>query len=122
MEVKETLVQQGKNVLNSMKDLKRLAHKEGRDRFDSFERFNANKHSFQVYSKIDAAVAQMDETQRFLQYMQNFGECFDSIRYDFEGEVDELLVEQRYLPVLEAYNEMVIGLDFEKEIINVKRF
>lgn len=122
MEVKETLVKQSKNVLNTMKDLKRLAHKKGRDRFEQYEKFNANKHSFQVYCNIDASISQMDEIQRFLLNLQNFSKCFDSIRYDFEGEVDERLVEESYEPVLESYNEMAAVLGFEKETINVKRF
>lgn len=122
MEVKETLVQQGKNVISSMKDLNRLAHKEGRDRFEQFEKFNANKHSFQIYAHIDAATSQLDEMQQFLSNLKQFAACFNNIRYNVEGEVDFALVEKSYQPTLEAYNALVNALGYEKEIINVKRF
>lgn len=39
MNTEEMIVQQARNVLNSMKDLKRLAHKKGKERSDLFERF-----------------------------------------------------------------------------------
>lgn len=122
MNTEEMIVQQARNVLNSMKDLKRLAHKKGKERSDLFERFFANKHSFQIYSNIDSAIKQLDEVQLFLQKLQSFSSAFEPARYDFEGEVDEALVESTYPEVLEAYNNMVTKLGFEKEIINVKRF
>lgn len=122
MNTEEMIVQQARNVLNQMKDLKRSAHKKGKERSDLFEKFYANKHSFQIHSNIDSAIQQLDEVQLFLQKLQNFSGAFEPVRYNFEGEVDEAQIESSYPEVLEAYNGMVTKLGFEKEIINVKSF
>ncbi len=122
MNTAEMIVQQAGNVLKCMKDLKRLAHKKGKQRSDLFGRFYANKHSFQVYTNIDSSIKESKEVQLFLEKLREFSNAFEPIRYDFDGEVDEAKMESFYPEVLEAYNGMVTVLGFEKEIVNVKRF
>ncbi|TSI09683.1 hypothetical protein [Lysinibacillus sp. BW-2-10] len=122
MEPLQLIVQQGKSVLECMKDLKRIAHKKGKDRSKVFERFTANKHSVQVYTNIDASIRENNHIQNFLQKLQSFSNEFEPARYDFEGEVNVSQVEELYPQVIEAYNAMVTELGQSSEVVNFKYF
>jgi hypothetical protein len=118
----EMIVQQGKNVLASMKDLKRSAKKKGKNRSDLYQRLCANEHSFAVYTYMDAAITQSAEVQAFQQKVELFSADFESIRTNFDAEVDVKRVETMYEEVLTAYNAMVHALEFADEAVNVKNF
>ncbi|HWL25832.1 MAG TPA: hypothetical protein VNR38_19130 [Ureibacillus sp.] len=118
----EMLVKQARTILNTMKDLKWLAGKKGKDRGALIERFTANSHSFNVYTYANEQVKQSSEIQGFKDKIHSFSKEFDVARFDFEGEVNEDRVQALYEEILTAYNEMVISLGFEKEIVNVNRF
>lgn len=118
----EMIVQQGKNVIVSMKDLKRSAKKKGKNRSDLYQRLCANEHSFAVYTHMDAAIKQSAEVQAFQQKVELFSADFESIRTDFDAEVDVKHVETIYEEVFTAYNAMVHALGFADEAVNVKKF
>ncbi|HZG72217.1 MAG TPA: hypothetical protein VEY51_11850 [Chondromyces sp.] len=115
------IVQQGKNVLTSMKDLKLRAKKKGRERFDLYERFCANCHSFEVYTYMDPKIGQSAEVQAFQQKLESFRAEFADVRTDFDKEVDMKQVKVIYEEVLAAYNAMVNILGFDEEAVNIKR-
>lgn len=118
----EMIVQQAKNVLTSMKDLKRSAKKKGKNRSDLYQRLCANEHSFAVYTYMDAAITQSAEVRAFQQKVELFGADFESIRTNFDAEVDVKHVEIMYEEVFTAYNEMVHALGFANEAVHVKKF
>ncbi|BDH61690.1 hypothetical protein MTP04_18200 [Lysinibacillus sp. PLM2] len=118
----EMLIQQGRNVLNHMKDLRWVAGKQGKDRTSLIERFTANQHSFNVYTYANEEVKQSAEVKAFQEKVMLFSNEFHAARFDIEGVVDEDKVNILYEEVLAAYNEMVIALGFDKEIVNVNRF
>lgn len=112
----EMLVQQARNVLNNMNDLKWIAGDKGKDRGALIERFTANTHSFNVYTYANVEVAQIPEVQAFKEKLSLFNKEFNIARFDFQGEVDKDRVQTIYEEVVKAYNDMVISLGFDKEI------
>nr|WP_106778958.1 hypothetical protein [Lysinibacillus timonensis] len=118
----EMFVQQARNVLNNMKDLQRVVGNGGKKRVSLIERFTANHHSFNVYTYANEEVKQSPEVQVFKEKLTLFNHELNSVRFDIEGEVNEERLKALYEEILNAYNEMVTALGFEKEIVNVKRF
>lgn len=118
----ELIVNQGKNVLESMRDLKRSAKKKGKSRSDLYERYCANLHSFSVYTYMDASIGQSKEVQEFQQILVLFSECFSDTRTNYEAEVDVKHIETVYEDVFPVYNEMVSVLGFNNELVNIKGF
>ncbi len=118
----EMLIRQARTTLNHMKDLKWIASEKGKDRGALIERFTANTHSFNVYTYVNQEVTQIPEVQAFKEKLSLFNNEFNVARFDFEGEVDEDRVHSIYEEGFNAYNDMVIALGFEKEIVNAQRF
>lgn len=118
----EMLIKQSRTILNSMKELKKIAGKKGRNRGALIERFTANSHSFNVYTYANEEIKQSHEVQSFKENILLFSNEFNVARFDFDGEVNENRVEEIYEDVLVSYNEMVTSLGFDKETVNVKRF
>lgn len=112
---KELIIQQGENVLASMKDLKRRAKKKGKERADLYERFCANQHSFSVYTYINPEIETLAELQAFQQKVELFGSDFASVVTDWETDVDWKHIESTYEEVLLAYNSIVTALALVKE-------
>lgn len=118
----ELLVQQGQNVLASMKDLKRGAKKKSKERSDLYQKFCANDHSFAVYTYMDSVIGQLAEVQIFQQKLDLFSKDFEGITTNFDTEVDEKHAEITYEEVFDAYNVMVHALGFADKAVNAKRF
>ena len=118
----EMIVQQGKNVLASMKNLKRSAKKKEKERSDLYQRLCANQHSFAVYTYMDSAIQQSAEIQIFQQKVEKFSANFESIRTNFDAEVDVKHAETMYEEALIAYNTMVHALGFSDEAVHTKTF
>jgi|SRR5690554_4200263 hypothetical protein len=118
----ETVVQQGQNVLNSMKDLKKAAKVKGEKRGAFIERFTANQHSFNVYTYADEVIKNSKEVSVFKEKLDLLNQEFDHARFDFEGEVNVVKVNSLYDEVLHAYNDMVTALGYEKDAVNLKKF
>ena len=118
----EVIVQQGQNVLASMKDLKRSAKKKGRERSDLFQRLCANQHSFDAYTYIDSTIEQSVEVQAFQQTFDIFNAGIQVIRTDFEAELDLKHIEATYVEVFTAYNVMVNALGFPDKIVSANKF
>jgi hypothetical protein len=104
--VVEMIVEQGQNVLVSMKDLKRSAHKKGRERSKLYVRFVANEHSFNVYLYIDAEIEQLAEVQYFQHKLELFRELFTGVQTDFDKEVEVKTVESIYEETNFAYKSL----------------
>jgi hypothetical protein len=111
----ERIIQQGENVLLSMKDLKRKGKKKGKERADLYERFCANLHSFSVYTYINPAIEKLAELQNFQEKLNRFASNFESVVTNWEMDVDLKHVESTYEEVLFAYNSMVNALGLIKE-------
>lgn len=120
--LEEVIVQQGKNVLVSMKNLKRSAKKKGKERSELYHKFCANQHSFAVYTFINSAIEQSVEVQAFQQKLESFSADFEDIRTNFDIEVDVNHVEKTYEEVFTAYNVLVNTLGFADEAVNTKKF
>lgn len=121
-ELLELLVNQAKNVITTMKDLKRIAHKQGKERAKLIEKYKANQHSFNVYTYTNAELSESEKVTHFKETLSRFTELFERAQYEFEEEIDSTKVEETFVEALHAYNEMVEALGFEKEQVNVKRF
>ena len=106
----EMMLQQGQNVLESMKDLKRSAKKKGKVRSDLYERFCANQHSFDVYTYIDATLKQLPEVQTFQQKLELYSENFAGVSTDYDKEVDLKHMEITYEEVVTSYDAMINAL------------
>ena len=106
----EMLVQQGQNVLTSIKDLQSRAKKEGKERSGLYERYCANQHSFRVYTHMDVTIGQLAEVQAFQQQMQLFDAVFAETRTNLEAEVDVQQGKKSSEDVSAAYNTMVHAL------------
>lgn len=102
----ELLIQQGKNVLASMKDLKHSAKKKGKERTNLYERFCANEHSFSVYTYIDSKLEQLAEVQDFQKKLELFNAGFKGVTTDFDTELDIKQIEETYEEVFTAYDAM----------------
>ena len=102
----ELLIQQGQNVLESMKNLKRSAKKKGKERSDLYERFCANEHSFSVYTYIDSEIEQLAEVQDFQGKLELFSVGFTGVTTDFDTELDLKQIEKNYEEVFTAYDAM----------------
>ncbi|SOC22559.1 hypothetical protein SAMN05880501_11449 [Ureibacillus xyleni] len=122
MEPKELIVQQAKNVIDCAKELKNIAHKNGKKRATLIERYTANKHSLQVHTNMDPAIRDSQEMQNLLLHLQTFNAEFNPARYDFDGEVNVDQVETIYPEIIDAYNSLVNALDLPNEAVNIKRF
>lgn len=118
----EMIVQQGQNVLGSMKELKKVATVKGEKRGAFIERFTANLHSFTVYTYADGTIRESKEVSAFKEKLELFSQAFAKARFDFEEEVNKILVNTLYEDILHAYNDMVTALGYEKEAVNVKKF
>ncbi|MED4206384.1 hypothetical protein [Neobacillus mesonae] len=108
MQQLELIKQQGENILTSINELKGRAKKKGRERFDYYEKFSANRHSFTVYTFIDSRIEQAKSVQLFQQKLDLFDNEFDEIRTNFEADIDIKAIESAYQEVVVAYNEMII--------------
>lgn len=117
----ELLAEQGQNVLKSMKDLNRQAKKAGRERTALFERYIANRHSFNVYTYANEELEQKREVQNFQEKLNMFDDPFEEIKTNFDAVIDVKKVQPLYDAVFTAYNEMVIALGFENKIVNEKQ-
>lgn len=118
----ELIIQQGQNVLASMKELKRYAKKKNKQRSDLYQKFCANDHSFAVYTYMDPSIGQSAEVQAFQQKSDLFSEHFNGITTNFDIEVDIKNVEETYEEVFSAYNTMVTSLGHADKTVEVKRF
>jgi len=113
--ISKTLVEQGKNTLNSMKELNRRAKKKDKKRSDLYEKFRANQHSFRVYTYVDPEVGQLEEVKIFLDKLQVYAETFTGVDNVFETNVDGKQVDEIYEETITAYNEMTKKLGYEGE-------
>ncbi|MFJ8261060.1 hypothetical protein ACIQ4I_03740 [Rummeliibacillus sp. NPDC094406] len=118
----ELLVQQAENVLTSLKELKRSLKKKGKARFDLYERFCANQHSFGVYTFMDPEIQESAEVTAFQNQLQLFREDFAVVRTDLEAVVDIKQADAAYEEVFTTYNVMVNALGFPDREANAKKF
>jgi len=118
----ELLVQQAENVLASLKDLNRSLKKKGKARFDLYERFCANQHSFGVYTFMDPEIQESVEVVAFQKQLQLFREDFAVVQTDLEAIVDIKHAEASYEEVFTKYNAMVHTLGFPNREVNAKKF
>lgn len=121
-ELLELIINQAENVISTMKELKRIAHKQGKDRAKLIEKYKANEHSFKVYTYANAELNESEKVNVFKQTLARFTELFEKAQYEFEEEINLSQVEDKYEETLHAYNEMVAALGFDKEQVNIKRF
>ena len=122
MEPKELIVQQAKNVLDSAKELRAVAHKNGKKRGSLIQRYTANKHSLQIHTNMDPSIRDSEEMQNLLKHLQAFNDEFNGARYDFEGEVNTDQVEAIYPEIVNGYNALVTALDLPNEAVNTKKY
>ncbi|MCM3567712.1 hypothetical protein [Neobacillus mesonae] len=108
----ELMKQQGENILKSMNELKRRAKKKGKERFDLYEKFSANRHSFTIYTYMDSRIQQEENVQDFQQKLDLFDNEFDEARINFEADLDFKAIESAYQDVITAFNEMAAVLEF----------
>lgn len=118
----ELIVQQGENVLSSMKNLKKIAKKKGKARFDLYEKFCANLHSFYIYTLMDPQIQDSEEVIAFQGLLDQFKEYFKEVSADFDSLVDIKNAEVAYEKAFPAYNAMVIGFGFPDREVNIKKF
>lgn len=118
----ELIVQQGENVLLSMKDLKNVAKKKGKVRSDLYERYCANLHSYYVYTLMDPEIENAHEVVDFQEKLNVFEDNFKNVTKDFESEVDTKSATEAYENVFPAYNAMVSALGFSNREVSVKKF
>jgi len=116
----ELLIQQGQNVLESMKNLKRSAKKKGKERSDLYERFCANEHSFSVYTYIDSEIEQLAEVQDFQGKLELFSVGFTGVTTDFDTELDVKQIEKNYEEVFTAYDAMANVLRTHDQALKAK--
>ncbi len=116
------LAEQGENVLKSMKELKRLAKKKGKARFDAFEKFCANQHSFGVYTFTDPTIQEMGEIKAFQENMEAFRDTFQVVSTNFDETMNISLVDSIYEATFTSYNEMVIEFNLLDRRLDAKRF
>ncbi len=116
----ELLIQQGQNVLESMKNLKRSAKKKGKERSDLYERFCANEHSFSVYTYIDSEIEQLAEVQDFQEKLELFSVGFTGVTTDFDTELDLKQIEKNYEEVFTAYDAMANVLRTHDQALKAK--
>ncbi|WP_462413496.1 hypothetical protein [Neobacillus sp. Marseille-QA0830] len=109
---RDLLLQQGKNVLTSMKDLLHAADKKGKARSDLYEKFCANLHSFNVYTYMDPSIEQMKEVQIWIQKLESFSAIFAEVSTDFEVKIDVKSVETTYQDILTEFNKLDKVLGF----------
>ncbi|WP_042455516.1 hypothetical protein [Neobacillus dielmonensis] len=103
---RELLLQQGKNVLASMKDLLNGAKKKGKARADLYEKFCANLHSFNVYTYMDPSIEQMGEVQAIIQKLEAFSAVFAEVSTDIEASIDVKSIEHTYQDILKEFNQI----------------
>lgn len=113
----KTLVEQSGNVIKIMKDLKKIAMVKGEKRAKLIERFTANQHSFNVYTYASEEARQSNEVSILKEKLEEFSSQFDAARFEYEGEVDGKRVDELYEEVINAYNDMVTALGYEKEVV-----
>ncbi|WP_397538885.1 hypothetical protein [Rummeliibacillus pycnus] len=118
----ELLVQQAENVLTSLKELKRSLKKKGKARFDIYERFCANQHSFDVYTFMDPEIQESAEVTAFQKQLELFREDFTIVRTELDAVVDIKRAEVAYEEVFTTYNVMVNALGFPDRELNAKKF
>lgn len=118
----ELIVQQGENVLLSMKELKNVANKKGKVRFDLYERYCANLHSYYVYTLMDPEIENAPKVVDFQEKLNLFGDYFKEVAKDFESEVDTKSANEAYDNVFPAYNAMVSALGFPDREVTAKKF
>ncbi|HAM81396.1 hypothetical protein [Ornithinibacillus bavariensis] len=102
--VAELIVEQGKNTITSMQNLKGKANKQNKERADLFEKFCANAHSFRVYTYMDPKIGQLEVVQSFMKKVEMFGELFTGVNIEFETTVDKTRVTEAFQEAMEAYN------------------
>lgn len=122
MNMVETLVNQSRNVMEIMKQLKKIADKKGRKRTELIEKFTANQHSFNVYTYASEEARQSKEVEILKAKLDEFNSKFDDARYEDDGEVNVEEVEVLYKEVLTAYNDMVVAFGYDKHVIDIKKF
>ncbi|NLY81103.1 MAG: hypothetical protein GX072_14805 [Lysinibacillus sp.] len=122
MNMVETLVEQSQNVIKLMKDLKKIATVKGQKRAELIERFTANQHSFNVYTYASEEARQSKEVSVLKEKLNEFNSQFDGARFEYEGEVNVDRVNELYIEVLQAYNDMVTALGYEKKVVNINKF
>lgn len=102
----ELLVQQGKNIITSMKDLKRSAKKKGKARFDLYERFCANVHSFDVYTFMDPQFQESPEVVELKKQLELFMEEFNIVRTELNAEVNLKNLDTAYNKITGIYSKI----------------
>lgn len=122
MNMVETLINQSRNVLDLMKQLKKVAAKKGSKRSELIEKFTANQHSFNVYTYASEEARQSKEVDILKVKLDEFSRQFDPARYEEDGEVNEEQVLMLYNEVLIAYNDMVVALGYDKHVVDIKKF
>lgn len=113
----ETVIKQAKHIFPSMKDLKKVASKKGKQRGELIEKCTANVHSFNVYTYASSTFQNSSEAQTFKQNINNWLNEFNGARFDIDGDVNEKKVRKLYDEVVSSYNVMVEALGFEQEKI-----
>lgn len=102
-----TLIEQGKNTLKSMNNLKRKANRKGDQRASLYENYRANEHSFRVYTYANPDIGETAEVQAFLERLESFGELFMGVDTEHDTDVDSKQAKELYTKASDAYDEMV---------------
>lgn len=100
------LIQQGENVLNSLKDFKQMAKKKGAQRAELYERYCANLHSFNVYTYIDSDLEELAEVQDFQSKSEQISDACKNVTVDHETKLDIKQLEHDYQEILASYEAM----------------
>jgi hypothetical protein len=103
----EIIVEQAKNTITSMQNLKQRAHKKNKERADLFEKLCANEHSFRVYTYMDPNLGQLKVVQTFLEKVEWFSGFFTGVNTEFDQVVDQKLVDEAYKESMDAYQNLV---------------
>ncbi|MED3662962.1 hypothetical protein NST62_06395 [Ureibacillus sp. FSL K6-8385] len=122
MNMVETLVNQSRNVMDLVKQLRKVATKKGSKRTELIEKFTANQHSFNVYTYASEEARQSKEVDHLKVKLDEFSSQFDPARYEDDGEVNAEKINVLYREVLVAYNDMVVALGYDKHVIDVEKF
>jgi len=103
----KALIEQGKNTLDSLKNLTRKANNKGEKRAALYENFRANTHSFRVYTFADPEIGEADEVQAFLKQILTINELFTGVDTVHDTKVNADKVKEAYEQAVSAYNEMI---------------
>lgn len=113
----ETVLNQAKQVISCIKDLKYIASDKGQERGKLIEKCTANIHSFNVYTYASETIKNSKEAENFQQKISDWINEFNNARFDVYGDVDVEKVNELYEAVVLSFNEMMTALGYEHETL-----